>query len=100
MIYPPLWSAVVEARIRAEACNLDPQKVPDQVQMCVKCVMTNQRPRITFDAEGVCSACRYWERKASGIDWKVREKELRALFVKNRRVAAYDVIVPASGGKD
>ena len=98
--YPPLWPAEVEARVRAEARNLDPQQVPDRVVMCKKCVVTNQRPRITFDVAGVCSACRYWERKANGIDWKAREKELQALLNKHRRSSGYDVIVPASGGKD
>lgn len=98
--YPPLWSPEVEARIRAEARNLDPQKVPEHVQMCVRCVVTNQRPRITFDASGVCSACRYWERKRNGIDWVARERELVALLDRHRRTSGYDVIVPASGGKD
>jgi len=95
----PLWSAEVEARIRREAVNLDPQRPPETVQMCKRCVMTNQRPRIVFDEEGVCSACRYAERKKTEIDWAERERELRELL--NMNVAgAYDVIVPSSGGKD
>ncbi len=30
---------------------------------CKKCVISNQRPRITFDENGICSACNYVEEK-------------------------------------
>lgn len=100
MIYPPLWDAETEARIRKEARNLDQQTTPDHVQMCTRCVMTNQRPRITFDEEGVCSACRYAERKHDGIDWRERSLELEALLADHMPAGGYDVIVPGSGGKD
>ncbi|MEW6220288.1 MAG: N-acetyl sugar amidotransferase [Thermodesulfobacteriota bacterium] len=74
---------------------------PGKVQYCVRCVMSNQRPRITFDAEGVCSACRYAERKHREIDWVARERQLAALCDRHRsRDGSWDVIVPASGGKD
>jgi N-acetyl sugar amidotransferase len=102
-MYPNLWSDDVEQRIRSEARNLDPQERPATVQMCTRCVMTNQRPRIVFDDEGVCSACRYAERKRNGIDWAAREQQLRDLLDRHRSsgaVAGYDCIVPASGGKD
>ena len=58
------------------------------------------RPRITFDAEGVCSACRFAEYKAT-VEWETRERELQALCNKFRRGnGVFDVIVPVSGGKD
>lgn len=95
----PLWSPDIEARIRAEARSLDQQARPDHVQFCKRCVVSNQRPRIVFDADGVCSACRYAERKAH-IDWSAREGELRTLLDAHRRPTGYDVIVPCSGGKD
>lgn len=67
---------------------------------CKKCVTSNQRPRITFDEEGICGACRYSEEKEQ-IDWETREKELRTLLDKHRsKDGSFDVIVPASGGKD
>lgn len=102
MIYPPLWSADVEARIHREAVNLDKQQRPSgPVQMCTRCVVTNQRPRIVFDADGVCSACRYADRKRQGIDWDARAAELRDVLNQHRkRQDGYDVVVPASGGKD
>ena len=63
--------------------------------------MTNQRPRIVFDEEGVCSACRYAERKwGGGIDWDARGAELEAMLAEHRKPTGYDVIVPCSGGKD
>lgn len=76
-------------------------RLPETVQYCARCVISNQRPRIVFDAEGVCNACRYARRKHGEIDWAARERELRALCDRFRsRQGRYDVIVPASGGKD
>jgi N-acetyl sugar amidotransferase len=75
--------------------------LPQTVKYCVKCVISNQRPRITFNAEGVCSACEYQWRKHNEIDWATRGKELEALCDKHRsRDGSHDVIVPCSGGKD
>jgi N-acetyl sugar amidotransferase len=75
--------------------------VPNFVKFCTKCVNSNQRPRITFDANGVCSACAFAEYKQKKIDWEQREKELQNLCDRFRRSdGRYDVIVPSSGGKD
>lgn len=75
--------------------------LPGEVEYCTKCVISNQRPRIAFDDEGVCNACRYWERKDSAIDWEERQKELVELLDKHRRNdGRYDIVVPSSGGKD
>lgn len=76
-------------------------KLPTEVRYCVRCTISNQRPRIGFDADGVCSACRYAESKRTTIDWAARERELHALCDRYRRTdGSYDVIVPSSGGKD
>ncbi len=75
--------------------------LPADIHYCKKCSMSNQRPRITFNAEGVCSACQFGEYKRSKIDWDLREKELVELCNKYRKGnGEYDVIVPCSGGKD
>jgi N-acetyl sugar amidotransferase len=75
--------------------------LPREVKFCKKCTISNQRPRISFDENGVCSACNFAEFKRTQIDWKVREAELFALCDKHRkRNGEYDVIVPCSGGKD
>lgn len=72
--------------------------------------MPSTRPRIVFDANGVCNACHTADEKRateSGggdrkvIDWAARRKEfheyVEALRPKN---SPYDCIVPWSGGKD
>jgi len=89
--------------------------LPIEVRYCIKCTMSNQRPSserehgskkdakkniISFDEEGVCSACRHNESKKL-IDWNEREKELTELCNKYRRKdGGFDCIVPGSGGKD
>lgn len=82
----------------------DTQKLynlPSEITFCVKCTVSNQRPRIQFDEDGVCSACNYAEYKRNKIDWSIREKELLDLCEKHRKYdGSYDVIVPCSGGKD
>lgn len=75
--------------------------LPEDVKYCTKCTISNQRPRITFDEKGVCSACNYAEFKKNSINWTDREKELVTLLDKHRRDdGEYDVLVPCSGGKD
>lgn len=70
------------------------------IRFCKKCVISSMRPRITFDADGVCSACRFAELKAA-TDWAAREAELIALCDAHRSVdGSFDVVVPVSGGKD
>ena len=76
-------------------------ELPANVKFCKKCVVSNQRPRIIFDDEGVCSACRFAEHKKNVINWTKRESELNQLCNKHRsQDGSYDVIVPGSGGKD
>jgi len=74
---------------------------PKEVRFCRKCVVSNQRPRITFDDNGVCSACNYAVVKHNEIDWKQREEMLLELLDRHRsKDGSYDCIVPSSGGKD
>lgn len=90
--------------------------LPDKVAFCNSCVISNQRPvsaveykhtkdskkgTINFDEAGVCDACRFAERKRSGIDWEAKDLELRELCDRRRsRDGAWDCVVPGSGGKD
>jgi hypothetical protein len=75
--------------------------LPVNVRFCRKCTISNQRPRITFDEHGVCSACNYAEFKRKHVDWDARERELVELCDRHRKSNGdYDVIVPCSGGKD
>lgn len=90
--------------------------LPREVKFCSKCVISNQRPSsviehsskitdkkptIQFDQNGVCDACRWAEMKNTTVDWKQREKELKEILDKYRsKNGSYDVLVPGSGGKD
>ena len=74
--------------------------LPKEVKFCKKCVISNQRPRIVFDEEGVCNACRFSEYKKT-IDWNSREDELMKICDQHRSKSGnYDCVVPSSGGKD
>jgi N-acetyl sugar amidotransferase len=75
--------------------------LPLEVKFCKKCTVSNQRPRIEFDAEGTCSACNYADYKRSQVNWDEREQQLIELCSRYRKGnGEYDVIVPCSGGKD
>ena len=72
-----------------------------KVKFCISCTISNQRPRIKFNEDGICSACSFSNYKRNQIDWSSRELELLELVKKHRRNdGSYDVIVPCSGGKD
>lgn len=75
---------------------------PDEkVVYCKKCVVSNQRPRLMFNEDGICSACLFAQYKQTMIDWDTREKQLSELCNKFRsKDGSWDVIVPGSGGKD
>ena len=70
------------------------------IRFCTRCVISSMRPRITFDADGVCSACCFAEIKAR-TDWAERELQLQELCHQHRsHDGSFDVVVPVSGGKD
>lgn len=71
------------------------------MKYCVKCVMPDTRPGITFNEEGVCSACQSFERRKI-IDWNKRQTELEELCDKYRGMngEGYDCAIAVSGGKD
>lgn len=71
------------------------------MQYCTKCIMPSTRPRIVFDKDGVCNACRHAEDKHERIDWEARRKEFLKFIEPFRRKDGYwDCVVPWSGGKD
>ncbi len=77
------------------------QPRPTEVVYCTRCVVSNQRPRIEFDRDGVCNACQHAWRKDHEIDWDARDQELREVLDRHRsKSGEYDVVVPGSGGKD
>lgn len=72
------------------------------MKYCTKCVMPDTRPGITFDENGVCSACQsYGHRK--DVNYDERFKELECLCNKYRGMNGpdgYDCMIAVSGGKD
>lgn len=72
------------------------------MKFCKRCVMPDTRPGIFLDKDGVCSACRAYERRAA-VDWKQRYAELRQLCDQHRGRGGRgqpDCIIAVSGGKD
>jgi len=70
------------------------------VRYCTRCIMPDSRPRVVFDVEGICNACRNAEEKAA-IDWDARRAEFQRLVDPYRsRDGRWDCLVPWSGGKD
>ena len=68
---------------------------------CKKCLMPHTRPRISFNADGICNACE-WSEEKNKTDWKERWRKLELLCNKyrERNNRRFDVIVPYSGGKN
>ena len=70
------------------------------MRYCKKCLMPDTRPGSIFDDEGVCQACRNYEKRKT-IDWEERKEELVRLCDKYRRDNGYyECVIPVSGGKD
>ena len=64
--------------------------------------MPDTRPGISFNEEGVCSACLNYENRKN-IDYKKRWEEFKLLCDKYRRMNGangYDCMIAVSGGKD
>jgi len=70
------------------------------MKYCTKCLYPDTKPDLSFNEEGVCSACTAYEAR-EGIDWGKRQKEFQELCEEaKKKKKTYDCIVPVSGGKD
>lgn len=69
------------------------------MKYCARCVTPYNRPNICFDAAGRCNCAA--SETSPVVDWSARAEQFRALVkeAKSRR-AAYDCVIPVSGGKD
>lgn len=71
------------------------------IRYCVRCLLPETKPDLSFDGSGVCSACTAFESRPA-IDWALREAELLRVLDRFRSTdnSNWDCIVPVSGGKD
>ena len=72
---------------------------------CTRCLMPDTKPYLTFNQDGVCTACQAHETKYAGdqaIDWVGRAELFSDLLqtAKEAHAPLFDVLVPVSGGKD
>lgn len=90
--------------------------LPEKVEHCSKCLLTNQKPFSVNETKNskrskkkglqfkknVCAACQYSEKKNNGeINWHERDNLLKQLLDNYRKAdGGYDCIVSGSGGKD
>lgn len=71
------------------------------MKFCVNCVMPETKPDLSFNSEGLCSACSaYMNRKV--VDWEERSRMLHGVLerYRSRDGKHWDCIIPVSGGKD
>jgi len=71
------------------------------MRYCKRCVMPDTKPDLFFDEEGICNACRNFEKRVN-IDWTARKRELGSILDRYRSKDGknWDCIIPVSGGKD
>lgn len=71
------------------------------LKYCKCCVMPDTKPDLHLDEDGVCNACRSYQRRKT-VDWDTRHAELLAILERYRRRdgSNWDCVVPVSGGKD
>lgn len=74
------------------------------MKYCTLCLIPDTKPHITFNRDGVCSAClkHKTKRGLGAINWPKREKSFEKIVAaaKNKKTPFYDALVPVSGGKD
>jgi len=74
-----------------------------EIKYCSNCLFPETKPDLSFNDEGVCSACTAAELKDQGIDWEERAKQFHEIVDHYRlpkEKTGWDCIVPVSGGKD
>jgi len=73
---------------------------------CVRCIMPESYPGVTFNEQGVCNFCEYyekhWAKKIGNPEVRKRsEEQLQRIFDNaKRKNKTFDALVGLSGGKD
>ena len=75
----------------------------NEINYCKKCVFPETKPDLSFNGEGICSACVAAEDKDKGIDWEQRKSDFFKI-IENYKLpegsTGWDCLIPVSGGKD
>jgi N-acetyl sugar amidotransferase len=71
------------------------------MKYCKLCLLPDTKPQLTFDENGVCSACINNKLKEN-VDWESKRKDFLRIIEKYRdpEGSKYDCIIPVSGGRD
>jgi N-acetyl sugar amidotransferase len=71
------------------------------LRYCTTCVMPETKPDLSFNDQGVCSACQSFMNRQA-VDWGARRLELERILERYRAKNAerWDCVIPVSGGKD
>lgn len=71
------------------------------MKRCLKCVLSENFPKITFDAKGICNFCNDESIYSTEEEQILKAKvEIIKMFDENRGRHVYDAILCYSGGKD
>jgi N-acetyl sugar amidotransferase len=79
---------------------------PKEHKVCARCVMDDSAPDISFDEEGVCNYCHYFEQRINSVVFanEVSRTSQREAFIEKVKQAGkgrkYDCIIGLSGGVD
>src|SRR5262245_13347180 len=73
------------------------------MRYCTRCLYPDTKPDLTFNEDGVCSACLAFDARKS-INWEQRQDEFVALVQELNKLVdsnqPYHCVIPVSGGKD
>jgi hypothetical protein len=71
------------------------------MKQCIRCILDENFPGISFDETGLCSFCRQAadEQRQQALKQEYREK-FKGLLERHRGQGPYDVLMAYSGGKD
>ena len=64
--------------------DMTTQPMPRPIRYCTRCVMPETKPDLFIDEDGVCSACRSFERRGE-VDWDARRRRARSTILDRYR---------------
>ncbi len=72
-----------------------------KLKYCKNCLFPETKPDLSFDENGICSACISARDKHKNIDWQKRKIDFEKIINNYKKDDfGYDCIIPVSGGKD